>query len=207
MRDLGQTIRQSTVERYLSDLADQIPAPGGGAAAALHAAQSAALIAMVARYSDGARYGTGLMERIVIEADELRERSLALAEADADAFGAVGAAYKVPKDAPARAQLIASALAGAARPPADVIEVAVRLVSLAEELMPSGNRNLITDVAAAAAAATAAAVTARVNIEVNLRGLADASLTASLRATAGLADDVVARADQVVAAVRTEIAP
>lgn len=207
MDDLGQTIRQSTVERFLTDLAARIPAPGGGAAAALHAAQSAALIAMVARYSDGARYDAALMQRIVIEADELRERSLSLAEADADAFGAVGAAYKVPKDDPARAQLIASALAGAARPPADVIEVTVRLVSLAEELVPSGNRNLITDVAAAAAAATAAAVTARVNIEVNLRGLADAALAASLRATADLADDVVARADQVVAAVRAEIAP
>lgn len=207
MDDLGQTIRQSTVERFLTDLAGRIPAPGGGAAAALHAAQSAALIAMVARYSDGARYDAALMQRIVIEADELRERSLSLAEADADAFGAVGAAYKVPKDDPARAQLIASALAGAARPPADVIEVTVRLVSLAEELVPSGNRNLITDVAAAAAAATAAAVTARVNIEVNLRGLADAALAASLRATADLADDVVARADQVVAAVRAEIAP
>lgn len=207
MDDLGQTIRQSTVERYLTDLAGRIPAPGGGAAAALHAAQSAALIAMVARYSDGARYDAALMQRIVIEADELRERSLSLAEADADAFRAVGAAYKVPKDDPARAQLIASALAGAARPPADVIEVTVRLVSLAEELVPSGNRNLITDVAAAAAAATAAAVTARVNIEVNLRGLADAALAASLRATADLADDVVARADQVVAAVRAEIAP
>jgi formiminotetrahydrofolate cyclodeaminase len=207
MRDLGRTIRQRTVEHYLSDLADRIPAPGGGAAAALHAAQSAALIAMVARYSDGARYDAALIGRIVTEADTLRERSLALAEEDADAFGAVGAAYRVPKDDPARAQLIASALAGAARPPADVIEVAVRLVSLAEELVPAGNRNLITDVAAAAAAATAAAVTARVNIEVNLRGLDDPALIASLRATAGQVDDVVLRADQVVAAVRAEIAP
>jgi formiminotetrahydrofolate cyclodeaminase len=200
-------MRDQTIDQYLHDLADRIPAPGGGAAAALHAAQSAALIAMVARYSDGARYDATLIERIVTEADALRERSLALAEADADAFGAVAAAYKVAKDDPARPELIASALAGAARPPADVIEVAVRLVSLTEELMPSGNRNLITDVAAAAAAATAAAVTARVNIEVNLRGLADAALIASLRATAAQVDDVVVRAGQVVAAVRAEIAP
>jgi methenyltetrahydrofolate cyclohydrolase len=200
-------MRDQTIEGYLRDLADRVPAPGGGAAAALDAAQSAALIAMVARYSDGARYDAALIGRIVTEADALRERSLALAEEDAAAFGTVGAAYKVAKDDPARAQLIASALAGAARPPADVIEVAVRLVALAEELVPSGNRNLITDVAAAAAAATAAAVTARVNIEVNLRGLADRALIASLRATAAQVDDVVLRAEQVVTAVRAEIAP
>jgi methenyltetrahydrofolate cyclohydrolase len=192
-------MRDQTVERYLSDLADRVPAPGGGAAAALHAAQAAALIAMVARYSDGPRYDAALMGRVIAEADRLRERSLLLADADAEAFQAVAAAYQVPKTDPARPELIASALAGAARPPADVIDVTARLVWLAEELLPSGNRNLITDIAAAAAAATAAAVTARVNIEVNLRGAQNAS--------ADLVDDIVTRADRVVAAVRAEIAP
>jgi methenyltetrahydrofolate cyclohydrolase len=191
MRDLGQF----TIDRYLGDLADRMPTPGGGAAAALHAAQGAALIAMVARYSDGPRYDAALMGRIIAEADALRERSLFLAAADAEAFDAVTAAYKVPKTDPGRPELIASALAGAARPPADVIEVAERVVSLAEELLPSGNRNLITDVAAAAAAAMAAAVTGRVNIVVNVRGT-----------SAAVVDDIVARAERVVAAVRAEIA-
>jgi methenyltetrahydrofolate cyclohydrolase len=189
-------MRDLTIGEYLSELADRVPAPGGGATAALHAAQAAALIAMVARYSDGPRYDAALMERVVAEADSLRERSLSLAAADTAAFDAVTAAYRVPKDDPARPELIASALAGAARPPADVIEVAARLVSLAEELVPSGNRNLIADVAAAAAAAMAAAVTARVNVEVNLRGKAGSS---------AVVDDIVARASQVVAAVRVEI--
>ena len=80
------------------------PLPGGGATAALHAAQAAALVAMVARYSDGARYDAGLMGRIVTEADGLRAEALRLAEADAEAFGAVAAAYRLPKDT---AELIA----------------------------------------------------------------------------------------------------
>jgi methenyltetrahydrofolate cyclohydrolase len=193
-----QTIGQWTIEHYLAELADRVPTPGGGAAAALHAAQAAALIAMVARYSDGARYDTALTGRIAAEADALRERSLSLAAADADAFRAVTAAYQVPKDDPARSERIAAALTGAARPPADVIDVAVRLVSLAEDLVPSGNRNLLADVAAAAAAAMAAAMTARVNIEVNVRG--------SIHPSAARVDDIVTRAGQVVAAVRAEIA-
>jgi formiminotetrahydrofolate cyclodeaminase len=200
-------MRDQTIGQYLAELADRIPAPGGGAAAALHAAQGASLIAMVARYSDGARYDATLMERVTAAADSLRERSLSLAVADAEAYEAVVAAYQVPKTDPARPALIASALAEAARPPADLVEVAARLVSLAQELVPSANRNLIADVAAAASAATAAAVTARVNIEVNLRGIADAPGADALRATAARVDDIVARADQVLAAVRAEITP
>jgi formiminotetrahydrofolate cyclodeaminase len=212
-------VRDETVEEFLDRLAARIPAPGGGATAALHAAQAAALVAMVARYSDGARYDADLMGRIVTEADGLRAEALRLAEADAEAFGAVAAAYRRPKDTAelvaARSAAIAEALIGAAGPPADVIRTSLRLIELAAELLPAGNRNVITDVAAAAEAARAAAVTARVNIEVNLRGIGvsaigdsatkDSATRAELIATAAITDAVVARADEIVAAVRDEI--
>jgi len=201
-------VRDETVEAFLGQLAARSPAPGGGATAALHAAQSAALVAMVARYSDGARYDADLMGRIVTEADGLRDEALR-PEADAEAFGAVSAAYQRPKETAellqARSAAIAEALAGAAGPPADVIRAALRLIELAAELLPAGNRNVITDVAAAAEAARAAAVTARVNIEVNLRGIRASAIRAELTATAGLTDEIIARADEIVAAVRDEI--
>jgi methenyltetrahydrofolate cyclohydrolase len=207
-------VRDETIEAFLGQLAARVPAPGGGATAALHAAQSAALLAMVARYSDGARYDAGLMGRVVTEADRLRDEALRLAEADAEAFGAVSAAYRLPKETDellrARSAAIAAALVGAAGPPADVIRTARRLIELAAELLPAGNRNVITDVAAAAEAARAAAVTARVNIEVNLRGIGDGATgdpatRAELIATAAITDEIIARADEIVAAVRDEI--
>jgi formiminotetrahydrofolate cyclodeaminase len=204
-----EILRDETVEAFLGQLAARVPAPGGGATAALHAAQAAALVAMVARYSNGARYDADLMARILTEADGVRDEALALAEADAKAFGAVSAAYQLPKETDeqlqARSAAIAAALVGAARPPADVIRAARRLVELAEELRPAGNRNVITDVAAAAEAARAAAVTARVNIEVNLRGIKDNAIRTELTATAAITDEIIARADRVVAAVRDEI--
>jgi formiminotetrahydrofolate cyclodeaminase len=204
-----EILRDETVEAFLGQLAARVPAPGGGATAALHAAQAAALVAMVARYSNGARYDADLMARILTEADGVRDEALALAEADAEAFGAVSAAYQLPKETDeqlqARSAAIAAALVGAARPPADVIRAARRLVELAEELQPAGNRNVITDVAAAAEAARAAAVTARVNIEVNLRGIKDNAIRTELTATAAITDEIIARADRVVAAVRDEI--
>ncbi len=202
-------MRDETIAAFLGQLAARVPAPGGGATAALHAAQSAALVAMVARYSDGARYDAELMARIRAEADTLRGQALTLAEDDAAAFGAVSAAYQLPKETTerqeARSAAIAEALTGAARPPAEVIRTALRLIELAEELLPAGNRNVITDVAAAAEAARAAAVTARVNIEVNLRGIKDAAIRSELTATADVTDEITARADRIVAVVRAEI--
>jgi formiminotetrahydrofolate cyclodeaminase len=204
-----ETVRGETVETFLGQLAARVPAPGGGATAALHAAQAAALVAMVARYSNGARYDADLMGRIITEADGLRDEALTLAEADAEAFGAVSAAYQLPKGTDelvgARSAAIAEALVGAAQPPADVIRAAFRLIELAEELRPAGNRNVITDVAAAAEAARAAAVTARVNIEVNLRGIRASPIRDELTATAAFTDEIIVRADEIVAAVRDEI--
>src|SRR4051795_8761117 len=91
-------MRDDTIAAFLDQLAARVPAPGGGATAALHAAQAAALLAMVARYSDGARYDAALMNRVVTEADGLRDEALTLAEADAAAFGAVAEAYRLPKE-------------------------------------------------------------------------------------------------------------
>ena len=203
-------MRDDTIAAFLDQLAARVPAPGGGATAALHAAQAAALLAMVARYSDGPRYDAGLMNRVVTEADALREDALALAEADAKAFGVVAGAYRLPRateqETSARSAAISSALAGAARPPADVVRTAFLLVRLAEDLLPAGNRNVITDVAAAAEAARAAAVTARLIIEINLKGITDPVLAEEFGTATTVAGTVAERADAIVAAVRAEIA-
>ena len=202
-------MRDQTISAFLEQLASRVPAPGGGATAALHAAQSAALLAMVARYSDGAKYDAELMGHIIAEADGLRNDALTLAKSDEEAFAAVAEAYRLPRETAeqkeARSATVAEALAGAARPQADVIRLALLLVSFAEELLRAGNRNMITDVAAAAEAARAAAGTAQLFIEVNLRGVKDPAVQAEVAAMASVTDEVATRADRVVAAVREEI--
>jgi formiminotetrahydrofolate cyclodeaminase len=163
-------MRNDTVDGYLPSLAARVPAPGGGATAALHAAQAAALMAMVARYSDGPRYAEHAEEiqRVRDTADGLREEALDLAERDAAAFTAVTDAYRLPKgsagEAARRSAAIADAVLGAARPPAAVVAVAGVVLGLAEVLLPVGNPDVVSDIAAAAEAARAA-TTARVNIE------------------------------------------
>jgi formiminotetrahydrofolate cyclodeaminase len=208
-----ESLSEQTVGAFLERLSARVPAPGGGASAALHAAQAAALLGMVARYSDGEPYAEHADEiaAVLAHADELRERSLALADADAAAFARVGEAYKLPREGDAerdaRDAAIAEALVGAARPPADVVEVAARLVALAERLRPIGNPNVVTDVAAAADAARAAATTARVNVEINVGGIRDEAVRSELTAAVARVDELAARADDVTAAVRRAIAP
>ena len=84
-------IRDQTIGEFLDQLAERVPAPGGGAAAALLAAQGAALLGMVARYTTGEKYAEHqvTISRIIAEVDELRNIALRLADADADAFLAV----------------------------------------------------------------------------------------------------------------------
>jgi methenyltetrahydrofolate cyclohydrolase len=202
-------MRDETIGSFLTRLAARSAAPGGGATGALHAAQAAALLAMVARYSDGPRYDAETVGRVRAAADGLADESVDLAVADSAAFEKVAAAYKLPRDSPdekaARSKAIAAALGGAARPPADLMAAAVRLIGLAEDLLPVANKNVISDIAAAVAAITAAAVTARVNIEANLPGIKDEPLAAEFSAIAALADGVTDRAERVIAAVREEI--
>jgi methenyltetrahydrofolate cyclohydrolase len=202
-------MRDETIGSFLTRLAARSAVPGGGATGALHAAQAAALLAMVARYSDGPRYDGETVGRVRAAADGLADEALDLATADSAAFEKVAAAYKLPKDDPgekaARSAAIAESLSGAAGPPADLMAAAVRLVGLAEDLLPVANKNVISDIAAAAAAISAAAITARVNIEANLPGIKDESLVAELSATAALTDGVTDRAGRVIAAVREEI--
>ena len=201
-------MRTDTVDDFLSQLAARVPAPGGGATAALHAAQAAALVAMVGRYSDSARYADHAAEiaTITATADRLRQDALGLAEDDAAAFTSVTQAYGLPKEtaeeAATRSAAIAKALLGAARVPAMVVTVAEQILRLAERLRPIGNRNVISDVAAAAEAARAAATTARVNVEVNLAGVKDPAAWGELAAVAGNVDDLVLRAEKITAAVR-----
>jgi len=202
-------MRDESIGSFLTRLAARSAAPGGGATGALHAAQAAALLAMVARFSDGPRYDAETVGRVRAAADGLADEGVGLAAADSAAFEQVIAAYGLPKDTPearaARSAAIADAMAAAARPPADLMAASVRLVGLAEELLPVANKNVISDIGAAAAAISAAAVTAALNIEANLGSIKDPALVAELSATAALAEGVADRAGRVIAAIREEI--
>jgi methenyltetrahydrofolate cyclohydrolase len=204
-------VRNNTIDRFLQALAGRVPAPGGGASAALHAAQAAALVAMVARYSEGPRFveHAELVRKVRDTADRLRDEALTLAEDDVAAFTAVAEAYRLSKGdngaSAKRSAAFEAAALGAARPPEALVRLVSRILDLAEDLLPVANRNVISDVAAAAEAARAAATTARVNIEINLGGVPEVGARAELRAAANSVDRLAERADKLTSTVRAEL--
>jgi methenyltetrahydrofolate cyclohydrolase len=205
-------LRDETIGGFLTKLAARAPVPGGGATAALHAAQAAALLGMTARYSDGPRYAehAATIGMIVSEADRLREASAELIALDGEAFGAVAEAYRLPKDTDeqraTRSAAIAAAMITASSPPAELIGIGTRLLELAEQLRPIVNRTVVGDVAAAVEAIRASVATCRVNVVANLTGITDPAARARLTAAADAVDELEERAGRLTIAIRAGFA-
>jgi formiminotetrahydrofolate cyclodeaminase len=176
----GPIVPAQSLDGWLSDLASGEPTPGGGAAAAMNAAIGAALIEMVCNLTIGRPRFAAHARAMTVARDEaagLRKAALDLAAADAVAFGAVSAAYRLPKETAAqreqRAARVQDALAGAAEVPLEVAARAAELIQLASAILDLANPTVISDVAVAASSAQAALEAAVVNVEVNLAGLDD----------------------------------
>ena len=201
-------MRDETIDSFLGKLAARTSVPGGGATAALHAAQAAALLGMTARYSDSPRNAehTETIATIIEEADRLREASADLIAIDGEAFGAVAEAYRLPKDTDeqraTRASAISAAMVTASSPPAELIGIGSRLVELAELLQPIVNVTVAGDVSAAVQAVRAAVVTSQVNVEANLSGVTDPGARERLTAVLAGVGDLEQRAGQLTAAIR-----
>ncbi|MCZ2404583.1 cyclodeaminase/cyclohydrolase family protein [Paenarthrobacter sp. Z7-10] len=205
-------ISSETISGYLASLAARESTPGGGAAAAIHAAQGAALVAMVGRFTTGSKYDqhAELVQRIISAADGLVVEALGLADADQQAFQGVIDSYKLPSGTEdlraARGAAIQGALVLAAQPPAQLIKLAGAVVDLATELFEVANANVISDIAAAADAARAAATTAGVNIDVNVVAIKDATARSRLAdQTDGVEEKVILAADSLAGRVRGRI--
>jgi methenyltetrahydrofolate cyclohydrolase len=163
-------VQAGTVTDFLDRLAARTPTPAGGSVAALCTAQAAALVAMVARYCEAPL----LVER----AERLVTRAQQLIVDDERAFGAVAAAWALPRggssdDQERRRSAIGEALLGAAEPQAQVVETAVEVLVLIDQLRPAARTGLLADLVAAGEVAQAGSAIARMNVESNVRTLPD----------------------------------
>ncbi|WP_440996711.1 cyclodeaminase/cyclohydrolase family protein [Arhodomonas sp. SL1] len=158
------------ISEFLEALAARRSAPSGGAGAGLTVATAAALVAMSARFAERRRADAA---EIAAEADALRDRALALMEADAAAFAPVLRASRWGD-----AGALEDALEGACEVPMELLEMAVRLAELADELVRTGNPRLAGDARAALALATGGGRAAAALIDENLDGDHDEGLAA-----------------------------
>ena len=170
--------------RFVDMVASREPAPGGGASVAVAVALAAALTAMAARFSADHLADA---ETIADRAEELRNKVMPLAQADAAAYGRVLDAYRTPRDdEEKRRRRIREALSEAADVPLSIAEVGVEVAGNAARLVEEGNPNLRGDAVTADALAKAGVRAAATLVEINV-------------SAGGADDDRLSRVDQLLA--------
>jgi formiminotetrahydrofolate cyclodeaminase len=205
-------VRKTTIEDWLTDLASELPAPGGGAAAGVNAAMAAALVSMVCNLTIGKpkfAEHEAVMREVLAEAERLRLEALQLAEDDAEAFSGVVAAYKLPKSSDeekaARTAAIQAGLVEAAAVPLAVAKVASEVIRLSGRILEGSNPNVLSDVAVAASAAKSALESAALNVDINVVSIKDPAERERLASTLNEALQSKVQAEAIMQAVAKRI--
>ena len=197
------------MERFLDALASGAPTPGGGGAAALTGALSAALASMVANLTTGKkRYAAyqAEIDDILTRTADLKDALYGFIARDAAAFEPLSRAYGIPKDAPGRAETLEAALHAAAEVPLALLETLCKLPPILDRLTVIGSKLAVSDVGCSAALCRGAAECAALNVYINTKLMKDADFAASLNArTAAAVQAILPACEAVYAAVAARV--
>jgi glutamate formiminotransferase/formiminotetrahydrofolate cyclodeaminase len=178
----GAVTSGATLAGFVESVAAPTPAPGGGTVTAHAGALAAALARMVAGLTVGKKKYAAVEARmgdVARRAADLGATLASLASRDAEAYGAVSAAYKLPKDpaeaAERRRAAVSAALLGASRVPLETARACAEVAELAAAVAQEGNRNAVSDAGVAALLADAACRGAAYNVRINVAALDDTS--------------------------------
>jgi formiminotetrahydrofolate cyclodeaminase len=176
--DASETIttQDSTVDDWTEALAQSTGSPGGGAGSGLMLAVAASLTSMVAGYTEPKEHEGAKVAEIRERAQALRREALQLADEDATASQAFGAAFRLDPG-PDREEAIHRASLDAAKSSAVLGERAIEAVDDLAWLAVNGNPALIADVVVAFGALRAAVAGARTNVSFDLASLRSAGAT------------------------------
>jgi len=176
------------LESYLDAAAAGQPTPGGGSVSALAGALGAAMAAMAANFTVGKKQFAAVepeVKGLLGKIEAARRRLQDLAQKDTEAYAAVSAAFKMPRNTAdekaARKQAIAAACRGAMAVPLEALRGCREVLVASRRLVELANPNLITDVGVAALLLEAAAAGAALNVAVNLPTMGDAELAGSVQ--------------------------
>ena len=166
-------LAQTSISDYLATLAAKESTPGGGTVAAISAAQAAALVQMVARFTDAAQLEDN---QLIDRAEQAVTRFLLLAEEDMHVFQAVMRAYQSQDD-----KKVQTALSRAAEAPMQVIAGCLALLEDLQLIARIGNKKLSTDTAIAADLLASAIRSSELNVLINRRQIKSATVKHQLQ--------------------------
>jgi formiminotetrahydrofolate cyclodeaminase len=208
------TTQRSTVEEWTRGLAASVGSPGGGAGAGVMLAIAASLASMVAGYTEVEPDQQEEVGQVRTRAQGLRQRALQLADDDAEASRAFGAAFRL-EHGKEREEAIRQASLSAAQASASLGDHAIEAIDDLVWLANEGNPALIADVVVAFGALRAAVTGARTNVSFDLATLRSSGLTledvrdqhTGLWETVARLDSAIERIDKSMAAVDDRAAP
>jgi formiminotetrahydrofolate cyclodeaminase len=200
-------LKELNLEDYLAKTASADPVPGGGSAAALNAALSAALTEMVANLTIGRPKFEAVdaeMRDIAAKAARLRRKLVQDIDRDSDAYTRVLKAFQMPKaseaEKAARARAVEAAFRQAALVPLGVARDALALMALGASVIAKGNPNASSDGAAGVLAARMAVRAAVCNVRINLGSLKDEAFKSDLSREADRLDAEAESLDKIILA-------
>lgn len=176
---------EKNVDKFLADLASSAPTPGGGGAAALCGALAIALGNMVGNLTLGKKKYADVHEDIAelnAKAEALRAGFVALVDADAEAFAPLSRAYSIPKDDPARDEIMEPALLKAAEAPLEIMRKCAEALDLISGYAAKGSALAISDAGCAAALCGAAMEAAALNVKINTKSMKNRAVADNINA-------------------------
>ena len=176
---------EKNIDKLLEALASSAPTPGGGGAAALCGALGIALGNMVGSLTLGKKKYADAQEDIAelnAKAEALRAGFVALVDADAEAFAPLSRAYSIPKDDPARDEIMEPALLKAAEAPLEIMRKCAEALELISGYAAKGSALAISDAGCAAALCGAAMEAAALNVKINTKSMKNRAVADNINA-------------------------
>jgi len=178
----------TTIKKYLDDLALNLPAPGGGSAAALVSCLGISCLLMVANFTVSKKGYESVQEEIKNIIAELSKNKMELEkyiDKDVKAYNEVVTAFKLPKNTPVeietREKKIQEATKNAAYVSFEMMKFSHQCLIFAERLLEIGNKNLVTDIACGVLFLYSGILAAKYNVLINLKSIKDTSFTQDIK--------------------------
>jgi len=199
----------SSITGFLSELASDSPAPGGGSVAALAGACGAALMDMVCNLTLGKEKYQATWDQMRASSSKLcslRTRLAQLIDEDTSAFNEVMAAFKLPKgtedEKSTRSEAIQRGYKKAIATPLETAESCLEVLKLGPGIAAQGNKSSISDVGVGSEMARTGLEGAVMNIRINLGSVKDENYVSDLKGRIGR---MLAEADELAQDIRRTV--